>query len=104
MEERTKDPDATLTYGFNWASKDGTNDGTASDTGWLQGLTIASSTWSISGTDGGLTSTFDDNSTTQTSITLTGGTLHGVYEVTNRMTASDGQIEERSFRIRVEQR
>ncbi|WP_443028026.1 phage fiber-tail adaptor protein [Sphingopyxis sp. Root1497] len=36
--------------------------------------------------------------------TLDGGEAGGVYRVTNRVTLSDGQIDERSLTLRVEER
>jgi hypothetical protein len=40
----------------------------------------------------------------QAAVTLAGGIAGHVYRVTNRVTLSDGQIDERSMTVRVEER
>ena len=78
-----KAPGATKTYGFDWTS-------------WMSiGDTIASSAWVI---DAGLTVVTEDNSTTHTSIQLSGGVAGQEYTVTNTITtATVADIEPRSF-------
>jgi hypothetical protein len=39
-----------------------------------------------------------------TSATLTGGLAGRIYRITNRITLTDGQIDERSISLRVEAR
>lgn len=90
MHQITKDPDATLDYGFDWSS-------------WLQdGETITASSWTA---DTGLTlgtDTYDDTSTT---VWISDGTpRHYPYTVTNRITTSAERIDERSILINVVQR
>ena len=41
---------------------------------------------------------------TQVTVTLAGGIAGHVYRVTNRVTMNDGQIDERSMTMRVEER
>jgi hypothetical protein len=43
----SKDPQAVEPYFIVWCDEDGTNDGTASDRGELQGASLASSTWTV---------------------------------------------------------
>ena len=77
-----KDPDSIIDYGFNWAA-------------WLAtGETIASSVWVITS---GVTADSDDNDTTTTSVTLSGGTVGTTYTLTNRITTSAGRTEDRSM-------
>ncbi len=98
-----KDPSAELVYTVNWASEDGTNDGGSSDTGWLQGDTIATSTWIV---PDGLTAGVESKTTTQAAIKLSGGTVGQTYTVVNRITtASSPQlIDDRSIVIKIRQK
>ncbi len=94
--------DESVRY-VNWISADGTNDGTASDTGYLQGRTISSDVWTL---DTGLTEessglasvtvgavTYAINTVANiklsTSITYVGQTL----AARNTVTLSDSTIE-----------
>ena len=99
-----KDPDAVLPYSINWASEDGTNDGTSADTGWLQGDTIATSSWSIDGPDSVLVVDSDSNSTTTTTVVLSAGTPNRCYKVTNHITTAAGYEDDRSITIKVQNR
>lgn len=84
-----KDPDAALFYGFDWSE-------------WLaSGETISNSTWTVAA---GITGTSPGYTTTSTSIKLSGGTDGSIYNVTNRITTSSGQVDERTLRIMVGQR
>jgi hypothetical protein len=84
----TKDPDALLDYGFNWAT-------------WLSTDTISTSTWYV---PDDLTNESDGETTTATTIWLSGGTRGVTYTVTNRITTAGGRTDERSFQIRVTDR
>jgi len=99
-----KDPQAVLPYSINWASDDGTNDGTSADTGWLQSDTIASSSWAITGPDALLVQDSDSNSATVATIILSGGTANRNYTATNTITTAAGYTDERSIAIKVRQR
>lgn len=84
-----KDPDATLLYEMDW-------------TNWLpSGETIATSSWTIAGSDSALTQ--DNNSiltgSKKTRVRLTAGTFGVRYTVTNRITTSGtpSQTDDRSF-------
>lgn len=98
--EFTKDPDAVLSYKFDWKAK--TNGSGPSD--WLaSGVTIASQTITA---DSGITvdsSSITDTSTSVT-VTLLGGTAGNSYKVACKITTSDGQTDERTITIKVEER
>lgn len=100
-----KDPDAVLPYTLNWASPDGTNDGTSADTGWLQGNTIASSSWTVEGPDALLVIDSDSNTTKAATVVLSGGTVNRCYRLINHITLSTGGYEDdRTIEVRVAQR
>lgn len=99
-----KDPDAVLPYSINWASEDGTNDGTAADTGWLQGDTIVTSTWTITGPDSTLTKGAGSDDGKTTTIVLSGGTAKRNYMATNHIVTAAGYEDDRSVTIQVRQR
>ena len=83
-----KDPDATLDYTIDW-------------TRWLAGDSIVSSTWSV---PSGMTQANAAYTTTSATIWLAGGTIGHIYNVTNQITTNFGRVEERTIRIRVEDR
>jgi hypothetical protein len=90
MKGFVKDPDAILDYGFDW-------------TLWLDGDTIATSSWIL---DAGIsiqqgTATYNN---TKTSVYISGGVKDGNYKVTNRITTASGRTDDRSFTLRVRQR
>lgn len=80
-----KDPDGVENYGINWVS-------------WLEGETILTSEWTIESGITGYDETFDD---TTTGIWFSGGTNGGSYQATNRVTASDGRITDRTITINI---
>jgi hypothetical protein len=93
----TKDPDAVLDYKMAW--KD-----------WLDGDTIATSTWTIpTGLTGssqainsGATVTIEGIVHPVSSVTttwLTGGTAGLRYRVTNRVVTAGGRTDDRSFDV-----
>ena len=96
-----KDPDSVLPYSINWASEDGTNDGGATDCGWLQGDTIITSSWALSGPDSVLVIDSDSNSTTGTTVVLSGGTVNLQYMVTNHITTAAGYQDDRSIHVKI---
>ena len=104
-----KDPDAIDFYYVIWCSKDGTNDGSADDTGELQGATISSDTWVV---PTGITEVASDNAeitikgvtyaiSTSSTIKLSGGTINTDYELVNRIVTSDGRTLDKTITIRV---
>jgi len=95
-----KDPQAVLPYSLDW-SYFGENDGASTDPGWLQGDTIASSSWSVSGPDALLVVDSDTNSTTVTTVYLSGGTIGFTYTATNHVITSSGHEDGRSIRVTI---
>ena len=95
-----KDPDAVLNYEFDWADKEaGTN--VSGDDGWLQGDTIATSTWIV---PAGIAKDSDSKTITTTGIILSGGTSGQSYTITNRITTAAGLTDDRSAKIVVSSR
>lgn len=84
-----KDPNSNIDYGEDW------NDTTYGP--WLEvGETITASVWVV---PSGLVGGAESNSTTQTSIFLTGGTVGVTYTLVNRITTSAARTEDRSMKI-----
>ncbi len=72
-----KDPDTLEPFYFVWCSKDGTNDGSATDTGELQGATISSQTVTV---PSGITKgTVNTNSVSVKGVTYSAGTVVTVW-------------------------
>ena len=90
-----KDTEAILTYTLDW-------------TDWLtNGETISSSIYTvetISGDADPLTKVSQSNSTTATTVKISGGTQGKIYRVYNTIITSGGLTERRYFRIKVETR
>lgn len=82
----SKEPTEVLDFSIDWAN-------------WLGVLTITTSTWSV---PLGITKDDDDKTTTSTLIRLSGGTWGETYELSNTITASDGQSETRSISVRIQ--
>ena len=81
------DPDAKLDYGVDWSA-------------WLPtGVTIATSTWTI--TPAGPTLSGQANSTTATTVWVEGCTAGTVYTLTNRITTNGtpAQVDDRSITL-----
>lgn len=91
-ETLTKDPDAILTYQFDWAS-------------WLGAALITTSTWEIDGPDAVLTKDQESivSGSQQAQVRLTGGTAGKSYRLTNRIVTNEtpAQTDDRSVTIRV---
>ena len=89
-----KDPDAVLPYTWLWADLLG------------EGVTISDSDWIIDGPDSDLVVDDDDviDSNQNAQVWLSGGTPNKTYTVTNRITASDGRIDDRTISVRVRER
>lgn len=94
-----KDPSSTEPLGFDWTS-------------WLtelgESVTIASSSWTISGPDSALTQANDTivSGSKKTQVYLGAGTPGARYTVTNRITtnSSPAVTDDRSFVVRVQNR
>lgn len=93
MSVRIKDPAARLDYRIDWAAD------------YLDEQIITASLWSVEPeVAGGLAVAAHAFVPLATSATLSGGVAGVTYRVTNRVTLSDGQIDERSLSVRVEER
>lgn len=92
-----KDPNATLDYAIDLANG-GLNDGSSTDTGWLQADTISSVSWTV---PTGITSTTSSNTATVATIWLSGGTAGTDYLVTARVTTASGRVTDVSLLIKV---
>jgi hypothetical protein len=91
MQVYVKDPGAVLDYAINWGG------------GYLQsGETLSSSIWTIFPAD--MTQNSASSAAGVASITVSGGTAGQIYQLTNRITTSQGRTDERSITVRVEQR
>lgn len=80
-----KDPDEVLDYQIDWTTR-------------LDGDTIATSTWIVAD---GITKDSDSNTTTATTIWLSGGTIGDRYELTNRITTAGGRTMDQTVRIKI---
>lgn len=87
-----KDPEARIDVSVDWGAR------------YLDGQSVTASNWTVEPAEADSIAiaahSFD---LTRAAATLTGGQAGASYRVTNRATLSDGQIDERSFQIRVEQ-
>ena len=79
-----KDPDDVDTFGFDWSDRLAT------------GETITTSTWIL---PDGLTEDDSSNTTTVTSVKLSGGTAETMYTITNRITTTDTHTWDRSMKF-----
>lgn len=92
-----KDPHDVLDYCIDLAN-DGLNDGTDTDTGWLQGDTIASVTWTV---PTGIVKDSNTNTTTKGTVWLSGGTAGTDYLVTARFVTASGRTHDVSLLVKV---
>jgi len=91
MQVYVKDPGAVLDYSIDWGA------------GYLQsGETLSSSIWTIFPAD--MTQNSASNAAGVTSITVSGGAVGQIYQLTNRITTSQERTDERSITVRVEHR
>jgi hypothetical protein len=82
-----KDPDANLDYTFDW-------------TEWLDGDSISSAEVTVTGGTKGATS----NTSTAVTVWVSGGTVGQTITVACKITTSAGRIDERSVRLKVQER
>ena len=93
MSQTIKDPGARIDYALDWGAA------------YLAGQAIIASSWTVDAVEaGGVTIVGQAFDTARSSVTLAGGREGVSYRITNRVTLSDGQIDERSIAVRVEQR
>lgn len=84
-----KDPAAVLDYSMDWST-------------WLEAdETISQSTWSV---PTGITSPDETNTTTIATVWLAGGVVGREYTITNLIVTTSGRQDERSFRVRIQNR
>ena len=87
-EQLLKSPDATLDYLIDWS-------------GWRNGDTISSSTFTV---PSGITKDSQMNTTSESLVWLSGGTIGTTYLLKNQITTAAGRTESRYFNIKVEAR
>ncbi len=93
MAMMLKDPGSRIDHAFEWS------------TAYPDGQTVTASAWTVAPDEaGGLAVAAAGHGLTDAAATLTDGIAGHVYRVTNRVTMSDGQIDERSITVRVEER
>ena len=85
-----KDPAATLVHAVDWGSD------------YLAGRGITQSDWAVA--PAGLALANPQLSGGRTGISISGGVAGTVYRISNLVTLSDGQRDERSLTLRVEER
>ena len=83
-----KDPNSTLDYVVNWAT-------------FLGADTIASDSWIV---PTGITSVTETNTTTTSTIWLSGGTVGTKYALTNRIVSAGGRTEDRTIYVKVREK
>ncbi|HUD93425.1 hypothetical protein [Sphingobium sp.] len=87
-----KDPQARIDHEIDWSA-------------YLAAQTLIASSWAVEPEEaGGLVteqSAFEDQ---RSSARLSGGLVGRLYRLTNHVMLSDGQVDERSVTIRVEER
>lgn len=88
-----KDPGTRIDFEFDWAAA------------YPGGPAVIASEWAVEPVEeGGVTVVGVTHDLMEVTVTLAGGIAGHVYRVTNRVTMSDGQIDERSMTMRVEER
>ena len=93
MTMMVKDPAARIDFEFDW------------HTAYADEQAVVASEWTVAPDEvGGVVVAAVAHDLTQSTATLAGGIAGHVYRVTNRVTISDGQIDERSITVRVEER
>jgi len=80
-----KDPNSTKDFAIDW-------------TAWLNGDTIATSTFQVSGD---LTKVTESNTTLIATVMLSGGTPGEIYRIRNRITTAAGRVEDQTFDLTV---
>ncbi|ETI65078.1 hypothetical protein C100_03845 [Sphingobium sp. C100] len=87
-----KDPQARIDHAIDWSA-------------YLAGQSLIASGWTVGPDEpGGVTVEATVFEAQRSSARLAGGMVGRLYRLTNRVTLSDGQMDERSVTIRVEER
>lgn len=84
----TKDPDAILDYGINWAD-------------WLGDDTITMSTWTVPVGISRQTDLFNSRATV---IWMSGGSAGSSYSVVNHVVTAAGRADDRTLKFNVTER
>ncbi|WP_077148771.1 hypothetical protein [Sphingopyxis sp. KK2] len=88
-----KDPGARIDYAFDWGDA------------YVDEQVIVAASWAVEPEGaGGIIVSAASHDLLRCAATIEGGVAGEVYRVTNRVTLSDGQIDERSLTLRVEER
>ncbi|WP_017672466.1 hypothetical protein [Blastomonas sp. AAP53] len=88
-----KDPDSRIDYRVDWGAA------------YLGANLIAASQWQVTPQhEGGMAIAASGHDGLSAVVTLTGGRAGASYALTNRVTLTNGEIDERSVAVRVEQR
>ena len=88
-----KDPGSRVDHAIDWGAS------------YLDGQTVAGSAWNVFPAESeGVVVEAASFDLTRTGATLSGGIAGHIYSVTNRVTLSDGRVDERSITVRVEDR
>ncbi len=82
----TKEPSEVATFSIDWSD-------------WLGNLTISSSVWTV---PAGITNDAATNNSLSAFIKLSGGTWGETYELSNTITASNGESETRQILVRIQ--
>lgn len=94
MKAFIKDPDATLDYEFNWLPWLGTDQISGTNSVWA--LTPVGSATIVDGSS--------SNTTTTTRVFIQGGEVGEEYILTNTITTISSRVDERSIKIRIQER
>jgi hypothetical protein len=93
MALEIKDPDARVDYLIDWGED------------YLEGAHLVASLWTVAPVvAGGLVVLGHAHDLLCSKVTVEGGTAGSLYQLTNRITRSDGVIDERSIAVRVDAR
>ena len=88
-----KDPDSRIDYRVDWGAA------------YLGANLIVASSWDVApGVPDGLAVVADGHDGRSATVTISGGEAGAIYALTNRVTLSNGEIDERSVSVRVEPR
>lgn len=92
MSLYVKDPQARVDHAIDWSA-------------YLAEQSLVASLWTVTPQEaGGLLVETQAFEAQRSSVRLSGGVVGRVYRLTNRVTLSDGQVDERSVTMRVEER
>ena len=111
IAKESKDPSDVQVYYFIWCDIDGTNDGSATDNGALQGETISSRTVTV---PSGITKNSDAVAAvtirgvsyginTVVSVVLSGGTADTDYDILCEVVTSGGRTLQKTLVVPVRQ-